>query len=152
MISDVLHDDSHVVRYAKPSSILEDGSVDGTAFRLRSDDAGLSVNWLECFDAQSTERQVAEVRRLSRITMRPNGRLAELNVGRTKQETIHDAVLRFVRRPLVAEGGYEADPSHSEILDLPPGNSPRAALIGDLIAESVTALHPAIADSRREGS
>lgn len=44
-----LPDDAHVVRYVKPTSRHEDGSVDGSAFCLRSGDNGLSVNWLECF-------------------------------------------------------------------------------------------------------
>ena len=44
-----LPDDAQVVRYVKPTSRHEDGSVDGAAFRLRSGDNGLSVNWLECF-------------------------------------------------------------------------------------------------------
>ena len=44
-----LLDDAHVVRYVKPTSRHEDGSVDGSAFRLRPSDNGLSVNWLEYF-------------------------------------------------------------------------------------------------------
>ena len=44
-----LPDNAHVVRYVKPTSRHEDGSVDGSAFRLRSGDNGLSVNWLEYF-------------------------------------------------------------------------------------------------------
>ena len=50
--------------------------------------------------------------------------------------------LRFVRKPLDAENGYEADPSHSEITGLPQGDSPEAALI----AECIQAIHPAIID------
>ena len=41
--------DSHVVRYVKPTLVYEDGGVDGSAFRLRPNDTGLSINWLECF-------------------------------------------------------------------------------------------------------
>ena len=44
-----LPDDAHVVRYVKPTSKHEDGSIDGSAFRLRPSDNGLSVNWLEYF-------------------------------------------------------------------------------------------------------
>ena len=50
----------------------------------------------------------------------------------------------LIHTPLPAEGDYEADPSHSEIVDLPPGNSPQAALIGDMIAECIEAIHPAV--------
>ena len=67
-------------------------------------------------------------------------------VGATKQHSSELTALRFVRKPLAAENGYEADPSHSEITGLPQGDSPQAALIGDLIAECIQAIHPAIID------
>ena len=142
-----LPDDAHVVHYVKFTDRHEDGSVDGSAFRLRPSDKGLSVNWLEYFSDLTKSQQLDEVRRLSRLTMRRSGRLAELGVGPTKQ---HDSgeltALRFVHKPLAAGNGYEADPSHSEIIGLPQGDSPQAALIGDLIAECIQAIHPAIVD------
>ena len=120
----------------------------GEAFQLRSGEDNLSVNWLECFAGISKSQQVAEVRRRSRVQLRPNGRLAELNVGRTKGHLHGElADLRFVPDPLDAdetEGGFEADPSHSEITGLPPADSPEAELIGDMIAECVTTVHPAV--------
>ena len=74
--------DDHVVRYVKPSMILEDGVVDGSDFRVRAvrpDETGLSVNWLEAFPGKK-EHRLNEVRRLFRLRVRPNGRFAELNV------------------------------------------------------------------------
>ncbi len=145
--ADDLTDDAHVVRYVKPRKLLEDGSVDGSEFRLRPDDSGLSVNWLECFRDRSKDEQLTEVRRLSRLDMRPTGCLAELNVGATKRHVQNGyAVLLFVHKPLVANCKYEADPSHSEILGLPPGDSPQAAMIGDMIAECVRATYPTVAE------
>ena len=141
-----LPDNAHVVRYAKPTSIHEDGRVDGSAFLLRPGDNGLSVNWLECFVHLTKEQQLDEVRRLSRLTMRKRGCLAELSVGATKQYYRELSALRFLHEPLAAANGYEADPSHSEITGLPQGASPQAALIGDLIAECIQAIHPAIID------
>ena len=140
--------DNHVVRYAKPTSVRTDGKVDGSAFCLRAirpDDTGLSVNWLECFRNRTKDEQLAEVRRLARLKMREGGRLAELNIGATKQyvRTVFDG-LRFIHKPLGAEGNYEADPSHSGIIGLPQGNSPAAELIGDMIAQSINAVHPAV--------
>lgn len=147
MNGDELPDDSHVVRYARPTLVREDGSVGGEAFQLRSGEQDLSVNWLECFPGISKSQQIAEVRRRSRMQLRPNGRFAELNVGQTKGHLHGElADLRFVRDPLdaeEAEGGFEADPSHSEIAGLPPADSPEAELIGDMIAECVTAVYPA---------
>ena len=140
-----LPDTAHVVRYARPTAVREDGRVDGSAFRLRAGDTGLSVSWLECFAALTRFQQLDEVRRLSRIEMRQNGRLAELNVGVTKVHLAdHLPSIRFVPTPLPEEDNHPADPSHSEILGLPEGDSLQAALVGDLIAECVSALHPAL--------
>jgi hypothetical protein len=143
-----LPDEANVVRYIKPTMVFEDGSVDGSEFCLRAhrpDDTGVSVNWLECFGGLSKAQQLDEVRRLSRLTRRKSGRLAELNVGATKHYVRNELEgLRFIHAPLAAEGEYEADPSHSEIVGLPSGNSPQAALIGDMIAECIKAIHQAV--------
>ena len=139
-----LADDSHVVRYARPTLVREDGSVGGEAFQLRREELSLSVNWLECFEGLSVPEQLDEVRRLSRLQMRSNGRLAQLRVDRTRNHVRSELeVLRFVHEPLAAEGEYEADPSHSEIVGLPQSDTPEAELIGDLIAECVEAVYPA---------
>ena len=148
MTGEDLTDDSHMVRYARPTLIREDGSVGGEAFQLRPEESSLSVNWLECFKEFSKSQQLDEVRRRSRLQMRGNGRLAELQVGHTKQY-VHAEFnnLRFVHQPLAAEEEYEADPSHSEIVGLPQADSPEAELIGDLIAECVTAVYLAVEES-----
>jgi hypothetical protein len=147
MKGDDLPTADHIVRYVKKTMIEEDGTVNGADFRLRPnrpDETGVSVNWLEAFDADKRQ-QLAEVRRLFRLTVRPAGRFAELNVG-TVSETVAGelATLRIVHDPLDAESDFEADPSHAEITGLPPGDSPEADMIGDLIAQCVIAMHPAI--------
>ena len=140
-----LPDDDHVVRYAKPTTVREDGSVDGSAFRLRPSDEGLSVNWLDYYQRFDKSQQLDKVRQSSRLTMRPNGRLAELNIGVTKRHVqARVKNLRFTHAPLASEGEYRPDPSHSEIRGLPPGDSPEAALIGDMIAECIQTIHPVI--------
>lgn len=144
MTGEDLADDSHVVRYAKPTLVREDGTVGGEAFQLRHQESGLSVHWLECIEGLSKSQQLDHVREVSRLHMRRNGRLAELHVGFTK-EYVRDELtgIRIVHQPLAAEDTYRADPSHSEILGLPPADSPEAELIGDMIAECITAVHPA---------
>lgn len=141
-----LPDSDHVVRYAKYTDFLDDEyeTLNSSAFQLRPTDSGLSVNWLECFAGQSKPQQLNEVRRLTRLTMKPSGRLVELNVGVTR-EHIGQRLdeLRFIHKPLNADEVYEADPSHSEIMGLPPKDSPEAELIGDMIAECVIAVHSA---------
>lgn len=138
-----LPDESHVVRYAAPRHIHDDGSVDGYIFRLRPQESGLSVNWLEYFSSLTKPQQLEQVRQISRLNLRRNGRLAELSVDLARQELLN---LAFLHRPLEATDQYLADPSHSEIIGLPPGDSPQAALIGDMIAALVQNLHPALSE------
>ena len=143
MTGDDLPDDAHVVRYVKPSQFDEDEGVNGSAFQLRQNESGLSVHWLECFKNLSKLEQLDEVRPLSRLEIRKNGRFAELNVSRTKQHLNKQlSNMRFVHKPLNAKGKYEADPSHSEILGLP--DFPDEELIGDMIAECIEAVYPGL--------
>ena len=134
-----------IVRYVKPSMIQEDGTPDGSDFRLRSarpDETALSVNWLDAFESGKAH-QLEEVRRLCRLRLRPNGRFAELNVDTVIREVAKELItLRIVHDPLEAEGDFDADPSHAEIVGLPSGDSDQAALVGDLIAECVIDMHP----------
>ena len=55
--------------------------------------------------------------------------------------------LRIVHDPLDPEDSFEADPSHAEITGLPLGDSDQAMLIGDIIAECVITMHPAIEEA-----
>ncbi len=139
---DLPNEDS-VVRHAKQTQI-RDGRLDGSAFLLKDGEQGLSVNWLDCFRGQSKSQQLNEVRRLIRLTLRHSHRFAELNVGETR-ERIGGGLdgIRFVHSPLDADAEFEADPSHSEILGLPPGSAPEAQLMGDVIARCVRNIHPA---------
>lgn len=133
-----LEDDSHVVRYARPSALREDGTVSGEVFQLRDQEPYLSVNWLEYFEGCSKEQQLREVIQLIRLELKATGHLAKVHVSSTihhVQERLDD--LRIVHCPLEADEKYKADPSHSGIVGLPPAGSPEAELIGDLIAQCV---------------
>ena len=147
MTETALPNDDHVVRYARFTDFLdlEDGILNCSAFQLRSDEPGLSVNWLEYFQGRDKTGQLEEVRKHIQRKLGRNGRLAELNVGFTLGyigQRLAD--FRFVHSPSPPRGQYPADPSHSDILGLPPLESPESELIGDLIAECVTELHPTI--------
>ena len=146
MKGDNLPDDHHIVRYVKPS-LVDDETVDGSAFLLRPDENGLSVNWLEVFGGNDEHRQLGEVRRLFRLRLARNGQFAKLNVGATKRH-VSEAVeeLGIVEAPLSRTGEFEADPSHAEIIGLSPGESDEAMLVGDLIAECVISLRPGKTD------
>lgn len=131
-----LPDYAQVVRYVSPSYVRDDGRVNGAAFQLRLNEEWLSVNWPGYFADLGKSEQISEVRRLSRLRLRRNGRFAELNVGVAKQAVRAEMPdLRFVHDPLPAVDEYEADPSHSQIAELPPlSDSQRSAMIGDMIA------------------
>ena len=104
----------------------------------------LSIGWKPLGPPKT--QQLSEVRRLFRLTVRRNGRFAELHVGtvlRTVSEEL--TTLRMLHDPLEAGHGFDADPSHAEIVGLPPSDSDEAALVGDLIAERVINMHPAMA-------
>ena len=147
MINDDLPSDDHIVRYVKPSMIRKDGTPDGADFRLRpyrSDETGLSVNWLEVLGFRK-DHQLAEVRQLCRLKRKPAAQFAELNVGATIRAVSEESItLRIVHEPLEADEVYEADPSHAEIIGLPPGESDLAIFVGDLISQCVIAMHPAV--------
>ena len=137
---------NHIVRYVRPGLVLEDqAGAAGGAFVLRAEETGVSVHWLEAF-SPDRENQLAEVRERSRLDRRRNGRYAELNIGtmlRHVEEELH--TVRVLHDPLDATDADAEDPSHAQIMGLPAGDSPEAELVGDLIAECVTALHPAVA-------
>jgi hypothetical protein len=147
MKGDILPDPDHVVRYVKATGIAPDGSINGSEFQLRghrSDEQGLSVNWLDFFRSLSKAEQVAAVRRLVRLQLRPSACFAELNVGRTKAHLAGELpTLLFIEDPLHAEHDFPADPSHSLIVGAPRQPPEMAELIGDLIAECVVQRHPA---------
>ncbi len=117
-----LPDCDHIVRYIKPSEI-ENGIVNGAeAFCLspsRPGEKGLSVNWLEVFGLDKGH-QLSEVRRLSQLTLRENGRFAELQVGDICSKDINELnILYIVQDPLEANHNFDADPSHALIIGVP---------------------------------
>lgn len=136
MTGNQLPEDDHVVRYVKPS-LVEDETIDGGAFLLRTSETALSVNWMEAFDGNRQDR-LSEVRRLCRLNLARNGRFALFNVGEAKRHVSGSMEgVGISAAPLDPTDGFEADPSHAEITGLPPGDSDDAMLIGDLLAQCV---------------
>ena len=137
--------DNHVVRYVRLRQ-LDRGAVDGSAFVLRENERGLSVNWLQAFGNNNDhDFQLQQVRRLFRLKLSTSGRFARLHVGETKrlisegaEEAGISIVLDVVKAPSPRTDEFEADPSHAEITGVPPCDSDEALVIGDLISECVT--------------
>ena len=148
MTATYLPDSDNVVRYVGGSKIGENHRIDGAAFCRRHDEDGPSVNWLEFFSGLDKQQQIAEVRRL--IHLRILGRtaaFAELNVGDVKQR-LRDELpdVYVIHKPEPADHNFPAsDPSHCEIMGLPPAEAEDLALtIGDMIAQRVKAIYPAV--------
>ena len=133
----------HVVRYIKPSLVFEE-TVDGSAFLLRTNESGLSVNWLDFWPDADLLTQLDNIRHLVRLKLSKQGRFARLNVGSTKRYVMHstaeidiDIAIDVRSAALGPSSDFEADPSHADITGLPEPNSDYAMLIGDLIVECV---------------
>ena len=139
----------NVVRYVPPR-LIEGSVIDAEAFSLseadmQEHDPGWSVNWLEYFEGFSKCEQVAEVRKHIQRTPAATGVFAELNVGETLT-SLSSSGLRpsFRHAPSPANDKFDPDPSHAQLLGLPPFGTNEADLIGDYIAdELVRRTHPA---------
>ena len=125
MKGDPLPEDHHIARYCKPFTVGENGLPTVSAFRLRADEGFLSVNWLEYFREKDFKTSIEEVRSaVSRsLTLKPNGRIAVLNVAAVKS-TVRESTghsLRIIHMP------SDADESHSGILGYGPDDFSVAA-------------------------
>lgn len=139
-------DRDDVVRYVGQIGI-RNGKVDGSQFRRRPGEEGVSVNWLECFAQLGKTEQLAEVRRVIHLQLGRNAVFAELNVGDIKQCLRAELPsVRVVRKPAPANDRFPyADPSHGEIIGLPAADDQYLGpIIGELMAKRVQAIHPAI--------
>ena len=147
----------NVVRYVSLTH-LQGGKASGSAFRPKETGDDLSVNWLECFRGHERTEQLNKIRGLIRLRMGTQAKLAELNVGTTMERFTHEVAehnanhprkryiscdLQFVRTPLCKSEKYPADPSHCDIMTLPPPEPLYFDIIGDFIARSVIRLYPA---------
>ncbi len=120
----------------------EDGSISGTAFRLRKKreawEEYLSVNWLEFLEKTSRGRQITQVQNViaGKLNQRPKAVLGVLNVGRMRANVFNGSGdhrdLKVVHVP-------EHDPSHSGVYGLQPEDDE----VADLIAQVVQEAHPA---------
>ena len=82
MKGDPIPDKDHIARLCVPKTV-SDGQIEASAFLLRNDEESLSVNWLECLNCSSREREIVEVQRVyfAKLDIKPKARIAVLNVG-----------------------------------------------------------------------
>jgi len=138
MKGDHLPADNHISRYCKFTTLSEEtGQPLGTAFMPRPNkDKFLSVNWLEYFGDIGIEAQLTEIRTHINLKIKKSGRFSVLEVGNTLEyvNKNNDKEICITHEP------SNGDPSHSGIR----GYSHEDEMVGDLIAETVNSVHPAI--------
>ena len=132
--------DANVVHYVSPSRITDHGeAVSWEAFRQKKPGKVPSVYWLEQFGG-TKKHQLARTRQVSRLTLRRNGRFAELQVG---EVTAQCTEVTFVHAPLEATEEYPADPSHAD-MEVPERGSDDERIVCEQIASCVNAMHKAV--------
>lgn len=79
-------DSDHVLRYCKPSNIV-DGKISPGAFGIRPNEQSLSVNWMEFFGKDTPiVRQIEKIQKAMRVDLKPSGRLARINAGSAREK------------------------------------------------------------------
>ncbi|MDD9810606.1 MAG: hypothetical protein OXU71_02660 [Gammaproteobacteria bacterium] len=81
-------DSDHVLRYCKPSNIV-DGEPSPGAFAIRPGEQSLSVNWLEFFGKETpTVRQIEKVQKAmgAKLALKRSGRFARINAGSARKK------------------------------------------------------------------
>ena len=119
---------AHISHCCGASSIESNGTINGTAFRLRKDEEYLSVNWLEFLEKTSREEEIDEVRNVLRkkLTLGARSRISVANVGSLIRHIREERILTVQHEPEIPD-----DPSHSGIF----GYGIDDILIADMIAE-----------------
>jgi len=143
MKGDLVPDAHHIARQCGGASVNENGSIDGSAYRLK-EKAGvwekyLSVNWLEHLEPEDRQRQLGLLRGVFIAKGRNLGaksKFAVHQVGPLRQHVRSNApdnrALDVLHEP------FDDDESHSGVYGLKAEDD----LIGDLIAECVQEIHP----------
>jgi hypothetical protein len=137
---DRIPDSDNIARLCMPKT-AEDGIIQASAFILREDEPGLSVNWLEFLECPDRATEIVEMQRVyaRKLTVGRSARIAILNVGEicelVYRETEDNRIIEVLHTP----DELHNDPSHSEIMNLRPDNE----FIAELIHEIILETHPA---------
>jgi hypothetical protein len=145
----LLQKEDDVVRHVKGTQIDSDGVVGAGAFMLKDGEQGLSVNWISFFRG-TEEEKIQAVRQILRLERKQSHRLAQFNVA-TVTNHLREKLpnLSFIKVPLEAMTDskgkhHDHDGSHAEIIGLPHSPYDRAREVGNMIAQCVSKLHPAL--------
>jgi hypothetical protein len=147
---DKLPDADHVLRYIRKKFVDLKDQIAGDAFLSRppEKDDGPSVNWVEFFSG-GIASQIAEIRKVKRMTYEKRGRVARLHVGRTKQYLQESAALAIdcIYDPLPAIDGdaktcKPPDPSHAYMKGVPLVDTPEGEAVRDLLVHCIVESFP----------
>jgi hypothetical protein len=120
---------------------VDDGIIQASAFILREDEPGLSVNWLEFLECPDRVTEIVEMQRVyaRKLTVGRSAKIAILNVGEIRDlvrtETQDNRNIEVLHDP----DELHDDPSHSEVVNMRPDNE----FIAELICEVIRETHPA---------
>ncbi len=140
MNGDKIPDSDHITRLCMPKCVDEQGNIQASAFRLRSEEESLSVNWVEFLDCPSGEKiqRIRETLR-AKLNIGAKAKIALLNVGETYQKVLTESEDR--RNLEILHDPSPIDPSHSGIYNLRYTDD---IMISELILETVLNTYPAI--------
>jgi DNA polymerase III delta prime subunit len=140
---DPIPDEDHVTRFCQRSRISKNGIPQATAFMLRENEIGLSVNWLEIFALSNRQEEINRIRQVYATYMkkiRPDEKITVLNVGtfkrKVQQETEDNRALMVISDPTNLNDPID---SHCEILNMRPNQE----IIAELIRETILEIYPA---------
>jgi len=146
MKGDRIPDQDHVARLCK-NLFFDQGKIQAPAFFLRPEEDILSVNWLEFFNCQGRENEIAALRLAysnKNLNVKKNARIAVLNAGEVYRKVQREASVKrnfdILHDPIEDEDDpSNNDPSHSGIYGLRPNNEE----IAELICETDPKIYPA---------
>ena len=135
-----LPDQDHISRLCTPKTAPH-GIITATAFLLKPEEEGLSVNWLEFLNCSCREDEIRKIRQIySRKFRRVSkaSRIAVLNIEKMCN-TVFEQSQDHRRIVVHHQPEPPIDLSHSEVFNLREDN----LLIAELILRTVQENHPA---------
>ncbi len=138
MKGDRIPDKDHIARHCAPKTVYDD-KIQPSAFFLRENEDGLSVNWLEYLNCASRDLEIAEIQKVysAKLRVGAKAKVAVLNAGEVRKKiktgSPDNRILDILHEP------EENDLSHSGIYNLKPDYE----LIAELILQAVNETYPA---------
>ena len=139
MKGDTIPDNNHIARLCHNKHVA-DVQIQATAFQLRRNEDGLSVNWLEFLNCSSRENEIDEIRKIYSETFSSVGtraKIAVLNVGGVREKVRSESP--DGRNLDVLHDPETEDPSHSGIYNLKQDDELIAELILEVVCEAYSA-------------